>query len=297
MKGILAKIVKKKKLFITAVAVIVLGLGVAAYMIIGNATAGSATIDPPKTTINQVLGKPTDKTVEDLSSKENLYIAHGELLRAGSFDAISNGSTVSAGVEQKVYSRRVVKGNVAFKESVSSSSMVNVGSQRMVRGNSYVIRPAESITALDNVVWSGTASRVTESAFNDRYGCRGDELSSYILNDETILNARYDGYDESTGLYSFTYELDNVKATYYMLHEMRTNAGTKKFPAFEKAVVTVTMNADWQVYSFSTDCVYKVALFGGVSCVEHLTEIFGSVGTVTEVPEYEFFEPYFDAAM
>ena len=67
MKGILAKIVKKKKLFITAVAVIVLGLGVAAYMIIGNATAGSATIDPPKTTINQVLGKPTDKTVEDLS--------------------------------------------------------------------------------------------------------------------------------------------------------------------------------------------------------------------------------------
>lgn len=295
MKGILAKIVKKKKLFITAVAVIVLGLGVAAYMIIGNATAGSATIDPPKTTINQVLGKPTDKTVEDLSPKENLYIAHGELLRAGSFDAISNGSTVSAGVEQKVYSRRVVKGNVAFKESVSSSSMVNVGSQRMVRGNSYVIRPAESITALDNVVWSGTASRVTESAFNDRYGCRGDELSSYILNDETILNARYDGYDESTGLYSFTYELDNVKATYYILHEMRTNAGTKKFPAFEKAVVTVTMNADWQVYSFSTDCVYKVALFGGVSCVEHLTEIFGSVGTVTEVPEYEFFESYFDA--
>lgn len=295
MKSIFSKLLKKKKLFISLVSVIVLGLGVAAYMIIGNATAGSETISAPSATRNAIMEKPSGKSVSDLDPKQNLYIAQGELKRAGSFKGVSNGSTVSAGVEQKVYSRRVIKGDTVFKESVSASSMVQVGEQRMAHGESYVIRPASSITSIDRFSFGDTASRVSKTAFEDRYGCRGTEMSSYILNDETIVSAVYNGYDEASGLYSFTYELDNDAATYFILHEMKTNAGTKKFPAFKKAVVTVTMNADWQVYSFSTDCVYKVALFGGVDCVEHLTEIFSDIGKVEEIPEYAFFEPYFDA--
>lgn len=296
MKSIFSKLLKKKKLFISLVSVIVLGLGVAAYMIIGNATAGSETISAPSATQNMVMEKPSGKSVIDLDPKQNLYIAQGELKRAGSFKGVSNGSTVSAGVEQKVYSRRVVKGDTVFKESVSASSMVQVGEQRMAHGESYVIRPAASITSIDQFSFGDTASRVSKAAFEDRYGCRGTEMSSYILNDETIVSAVYNGYDEATGLYSFTYALDNDAATYFILHEMRTNAGTKKFPSFEKALVTVTMNAEWKVHSFETDCVYKVALFGGVSCTEHLTEIFSEIGEVEEIPEYAFFEPYFDAA-
>lgn len=296
MKSIFSKLLKKKKLFISLVSVIVLGLGVAAYMIIGNATAGSETISAPSATQNMVMEKPSGKSVTDLDPKQNLYIAQGELKRAGSFKGVSNGSTVSAGVEQKVYSRRVVKGDTVFKESVSASSMVQVGEQRMAHGESYVIRPASSITSIDQFSFGDTASRVSKAAFEDRYGCRGTEMSSYILNDETIVSAVYNGYDEATGLYSFTYALDNDAATYFILHEMRTNAGTKKFPSFEKALVTVTMNAEWKVHSFETDCVYKVALFGGVSCTEHLTEIFSEIGEVEEIPEYAFFEPYFDAA-
>ena len=296
MKSIFSKLLKKKKLFISLVSVIVLGLGVAAYMIIGNATAGSETISAPSATQNMVMEKPSGKSVTDLDPKQNLYIAQGELKRAGSFKGVSNGSTVSAGVEQKVYSRRVVKEDTVFKESVSVSSMVQVGEQRMAHGESYVIRPASSITSIDQFSFGDTASRVSKAAFEDRYGCCGTEMSSYILNDETIVSAVYNGYDEATGLYSFTYALDNDAATYFILHEMRTNAGTKKFPSFEKALVTVTMNAEWKVHSFETDCVYKVALFGGVSCTEHLTEIFSEIGEVEEIPEYAFFEPYFDAA-
>lgn len=295
MKNIVAKLLRRKKLFITCVTAIVLGLGVAAYMIVGNATAGSATIDPPKTTLNAVLEKPIGRTVADLTPNENLYVAQGELMRAGSFETESSGATTSAGVEQKVYSKRVVKDGAVFKESVSCSSLVKVGEQRMAYGDCYVVRPSATINDLRDVAWSDSATRITRAAFEDRYGTAGGELSGYILNDDTIVSSVYDGYDEVAGLHSFTYMLDNTKATYYVLHEMRTNAGITKFPSFEKAVVTVTMDDEWKVRSFTTDCVYRVALFGGVSCTERLVETFSKIGEVEALPEYEFFSAYFDA--
>lgn len=123
------------------------------------------------------------------------------------------------------------------------------------------------------ITWPATPKTITEEKYLDRYGCVVSGLSAYILRDETIKKAEFLNYDESTGLYSFEYTLNvgsgsNAGATYYVLHEMKTNAGTKTYAEFESAVMTVFMDENWTVKKIESRARYKVPLLGGVNCDE-----------------------------
>ena len=290
----------KKKIIITAISAFMLvGVSFGAYTMIGGG-GGQDSLEEPEHSENTVLDRPSDKTVADfLASEEdyraNLYISQGELKRAGSFKSVSSGKTVSMGVTQNILATRYVSGKSAYKESLSFG-MVKLGDRRFASAGNYVYRKAEKVKSADDVTWAEGAQTLSEDAFNERYGCIGNELCGYILKDETILNAEYLGYDENSGLYTFAYDLDVVGATYFVLHEMKTNAGTAKYPEFIKARIIVAMNDEWRVATLTTDCEYKVALLGGVNCKEDMTETFSDFGAypkAEDLPEYEYFSKYF----
>lgn len=300
MKNILKS---KKRAAIFCIVILIL-IGTATFITCSSLkgpTGGSVT--PPENSDDGKIVKPEDKTVADYLDNPNLnlYIANSVLADAGSFRSVSSGSTVSMKIDlsitQEIYAMRIVKGDTVYKQS-SSYGLVKMGDERVVHGNTYLYRSATELKSVKDMKWSDdTPNSLTRDQFLNRYGYRGNGLTGYILNDETITSSTYDGFDENNGLYSFTYVLDNDKATARMLYEMRTNSGASNFATFEKAVIHVTMDENWVVRTISTDCAYNVPMFGSTPCKENITEEFSDIGQISDFaqfPHYDYYSKYID---
>ncbi|MCM1289382.1 MAG: hypothetical protein NC132_01840 [Corallococcus sp.] len=253
-------------------------------------------ITPPDNAVNTVMDKPADGDPSTIDPKHSLYVAQGELLRAGGFKGSSIGSSTSMGVKQEVASERTVVGNNAFKQSTSYSSLVKFGEQLYVWEENYLSRRADKVQSLNSATWKNTAKKYTKDGWFDKIGYRCNELTGYILNDGTILDATLEKIEN--GLYTFRYVLDTETAPYYVLHEMRNNAGTEGFAKFEKCEIVVTMDKNWIVQTLTTDCRYKVTLnsvMQNLICTESLTETFYEIGYKGDLPYKEFFENFFNS--
>lgn len=293
----------KKRIIICAISVVLAGTAFfGAYTMLGP-DGGITDITPPDNSDNGTSLRPEGKTVADMTDdpKQNLYIANGVLAEAGSFKSETVGQTVSTkigfSVTQDIYALRVVKGSTVYKQS-SSYGLVKMGDERFAHGDTYLYRTASDVKSVTNMKWpDGEPKKLEKDEFFDRYGSRGNGLTGYILNDETIVSATYNGYDEATGLYSFTYVLDNQKATVKMLYEMRTNSGSKNFGTFEKAIITVTMDKDWVVRTLTTDCAYNVPIAGNTPCKEDMVETFSDIGKIDsyeQMPCHDYYSKYVD---
>lgn len=284
-----------KKVVIMAVSLVVL---TTAAVEIGNLFSSGGTTEVELPTGEKYGGceKPEDGTVADYvdDPKKNLYIATGVLIDAGSFRSETTGTTVSTkigfSVTQEIRARRVVKGDAVFKESISFG-LVKIGDQRFALGDSYLYRNADKVNAIDKILWNDdTPFALSESSYLQRYGCRGNDLSSYLLTDDTIRESSYDGF--SDGLYRFSFVLDETKAVPQILYEMKTNSGSKNFAIFTKATISVTMDENWLIRTFETDCAYNVPIAGNTPCQENMVETFSDIGKINNVedlPEYAYF--------
>lgn len=293
----------KKKVIICIISVALAGTAVFGAFTFLGPSGGTTDVAPPDNTNDGTSLRPADKTVADYvdDPKQNLYIANGVLAEAGSFRSTSTGTTVSTkvgfSVTQDILATRVVKGSTVYKQS-SSFGLVKMGDERLAHGDKYLYRLATKVNSVSDMEWpNGAPTELNKEEFVNRYGQRGNGLTGYILNDETIVSATFDGYDEQSGLYTFTYVLDNQKATAYLLYEMRTNSGSKNFATFQKAVITVSMDANWVVHTLTTDCEYNVPIAGGTPCKESMTEVFSDIGQIEsfeQLPYYDFYRNYVD---
>lgn len=281
---------QKAKVICIILAIVLVSTGT--VLLIDNLSSSAIEITRPNDTISAVMDRPEDGVFNQDNAKENLYIAHGELIRAGGFKGQNKGTSSSFGITQTVWSDRTVVGNNVFKQSVSDG-LVKMGSQTYIWGENYVFRGMEEVKAVDNVVWQNTAKRVSKQTYEETYGYRFSELTGYILNDNTITNAYFESCEN--GVYKYRYVLDCETAPYFVLYEMRTNAGTKGFGTFTQAEIIVEMDGDWQIKTLTTDCKYKVPMLGGVECEEHMTEVFYDIGYNGDLPNKDFFEPYLTA--
>lgn len=301
MKNILKH--KKRVTVICIIALILIGTATFITCSGFSGGGGSESVTPPENTDDGKIVKPDDKTVADYLDNPNLnlYIANSVLTEAGSFRSVSKGTTVSTkmgfSIPQDIYAMRIVKGDTVYKQS-ASYGIVKIGDERVVHGNTYLYRSATELNSLTDMKWSDNVpNSLTRDEFLTRYGYRGNGLTGYILNDETIVSSAFDGHDETTGLYSFTYVLDNEKATARMLYEMRTNSGSSNFATYVKALLHVTMDENWVIHTISTDCAYNVPLFGSTPCKENLTEEFSDIGKIDDYslfPHYDYYSKYVD---
>lgn len=282
---------QKAKIICIVLAVVLVSAGAVALIAEMSGNANVIT-PPPSDTISTSMERPSDGVFDPNDAKTNLYIAHGELLRSGGYKGVNKGTSVSLGITQTVHSYRTVVGNNVFKQSVSDG-FVKMGSQVYIWGDNYIFRDVDKVSGVENVTWQNTARKVSKETYDETYGYHFAALTGYILNDETILSATLEKAEN--GIYTYRYVLDEKVAPYYVLYEMRTNAGTKGFATFEKAEIVVEIDENWQLQTLSTDCRYNVPMLGGVPCEEHMTEVFSDFGYNGDLPEKDFFEPYLDA--
>lgn len=241
-----------------------------------------------------VLPVPDDGTTPaDHDPTENYYIALGNLRTKGSFITEGSGSSNALFVKQYVKSKRIVTGGEAYKMSSSSSDFVSVAKEIYVSGDTYLTRNASKVKSLESIEWGNDATKIGKEAFLKLYGSVPDGICNYIINGETVLSARYTGTED--GLYRFEYDLDTEKATPRIKLEMRTMAGTKSLPVFNKATFIIYLDDCWNVVKTMTDSSYDVDMLGGVTCNEKLTETFYSLGESVSIPNAEYYRSFIGA--
>lgn len=296
----------KKKIMLTAATTLVLaGTSVGAYKILGNAGGSGGDLPLPEQ-ITEIDPRPEGTVADYLDGKENLIknakVADDELKRAGSFRSVANGVTNAKAlfltIPQSIYAEREVSAKAVYKKSISKSSVVSVGEQRFVYKNNYLYREAQKVNSLTDVTWKDSVNTLDKNSFLKRYGTDASGLTSYVINDETVIDCGYE-FDKASGLYTFTYTLDCEKSTYYIKREMMTNAGSDVPPVFGRVKLMITMDELWQVKTLKTDCAYEATSMGMTAdCTESMEEVFSDFGaypSVKDLPGYEIFSPHFVA--
>ncbi len=296
--GKLKKVLFGKKFIIITLAV-VLTLGTATGIFLGCSNNNFDTnpdVDSIGKLTSTMLPVPTDgSSPDDHDPKSNIYYAFTALSNEKSFVCTGEGNAVTKvgiTVDQKVKTKRVINNGEIYKESLSHSSFKGVGVKIYIKNDNFVLLDAEKVNSVDDVKWKSEAKKVSKDSFINAYGHYSNSITAYVMTDDTILDAEYVG--QENGIYSYKYNLDPTGATGKIALEMRTMAGTKGLPIFERVSLTVRMDENWRVVQTVTDCTYKVDMLGGVTCTESVTENFTDYGKNTPVPNEDFFRSYLD---
>ncbi|MCH5157227.1 MAG: hypothetical protein J1G02_05065 [Clostridiales bacterium] len=222
-----------------------------------------------------------------------LFVAHKKLLMTEGFYGESNGSSTAVGVKQNVRNTRYVVGafdNKSVLKEMVTKGVVSKAYQLYMVEDNYIYRKGLKVNALDSITWANTAQALSEDAFYNDFGHRNDKLVGYILNWDTVTKGEF--VEKADGVYTFRYTLDPDTSTTFLRREMIFNGNLNSEPSFNKCVIYVSMDADFNIKSLRTDCEYKAHTMGiNATCTEDITEVFKPYEG--DLPEKDFFEQYF----
>lgn len=249
----------------------------------------------PVEDLNTYLDRTEDVRIDDenADARTFLFVAHKLLLLGNGFYGVAEGTSTAMGVKQNVRNARYVTGEFGNKnvlKEMVTKGVVSKAYQLFMYENNYVYRQGMKVNSTRDVSWANTARALSKKAFYNDFGHRNDKLTGYILNWDTVTSGQL--VEESNGVYTFRYVLDTETAPMYLRREMIFNGGLNGEPTFNKCVIYVAMDADFNVKSLRTDCEYRAQTMGiNATCSEDITEIFTPY--TGELPEKDFFEQYF----
>ena len=226
----------------------------------------------------------------DLTPVQNFLLAEFNALNSDYFHIVGNGrvrvSAFGIPISQTVYSEKNYDGNAYTFESISEGTMdigkcsvmekptsLNSNPEVMLFSSSDVYT-SEGASITDNAVW-GNYETYTQEAYIDLAGGLPNGIQTYIISDKTITSTNDSSvitYDEATGYYTFTIELDPITSVLNYVRQVQQTSGLGSAPTFESVKQTITIDGEWNLISISIEERYSV-LYGGISA--------GCSGTLT----------------
>ena len=215
-----------------------------------------------------VVEPPKAGTPADYSALENIEFMKGKLAARAYYhvDSTSN-VTATAGVKQKVEGTKDYLDGILITETISYGAkifIIETPSKAMQRyfGETevFVRDPASDDHSKWNLdmEWSnaapGEGSVLSYEEYEEDYGLPADELSDFVISDETIDTA--EELVKEGDNYVLTLTLDNEKAPAYYVRQMKTMGDLKDFPKFKSIRLTITFDAEWAVLSIKTEEEY-----------------------------------------
>lgn len=288
---------KRTKIAVTlcfATTTVLTGCGVG-NVLFPRANVDVVDVDDPSLS-NKYLSRPNEGKPGDISDiKDNLYIAAGVLKETEHWSSQMVGK-VQAKVgfipyDQSVADRRTVNDDEFFFETLTISSFVKKAEQRFVNENSWLVRNGDSPSMEGAVYSSDNIKAYSKKGYLERYGNYSNGISNYVLNDETIESGTFDGYAD--GLYTYTYTLDEEKATAKYIREVKVMAGASDYPIFSKAKLTISIDENWVVHKVSSIDTYSISLMGGLTCNSRLDDVFTYSDNYIDIPEKADFSTKF----
>ncbi len=196
----------------------------------------------------------------DLSPAQNFILAEFNATLANNFHAEGNG-VVSTIATQSVYSEKNYDGNRYTFESISKGLMSIAICSAMDKGANSVELYSGSDIEPNDAVW-GEPEIYSSDDYIELAGSTPDAIQPYIISDKTILSQTEVVYDEATGYYSFTMELDPVTSVLRYARQVRQTSGLSSYPEFDTVTQTITIDGDWNLVSIDVHETYSVVAFG-----------------------------------
>ena len=189
---------------------------------------------------------------------------------------------------------------ILITSDVTYSSMVKSGSQTCTvngdDGAEVYFRASEtpdaSTTNLSAKWDTNPPTYYAQNGFLKTYGLLQTELSSYIINDESIAECS-EVTVNSDGTYTQSFVLDPSLSTYYYQYGMKTRGGLAAFPAFESVSLSVTFDASWRVLSLTTRDVSQVNKGVVVKSVSDTTTVFSYGDDRFDNEHFGYYESYY----
>lgn len=211
-----------------------------------------------------------DYTPLNLSPAQNFILAEYNATLANTFHAVGNGK-VETIATQSVYSEKNYDGNRYTFESISKGPKPIAICSAMNKGANTVELYSGSDIQPDDAVW-GEPEVYSDDEYTELAGSTPDAIQPYIISDKTILSQTEVIYDEETGYYSFTVELDPVTSVLRYARQVQQTSGLSRPPEFDSVTQTITIDGDWNIISLDIRETYSVVVMGvPADCVGTLT--------------------------
>lgn len=216
----------------------------------------------------------------DLTPAQNFILAEYNASLVDTFHIVGNGE-VSASVfgittTQSVYSEKNYDGSYYTFESISTG-MLPVGKcSVMERGKNGVRLYSSTNVTSDSAVWKDYQD-YSSSEYVTLAGSTPDGIQSYIISDKTITSTNDNSvitYDQDTGYYSFTVELDPITSVLRYVRQVKQTSGLSSLPSFSAVSQTITIDENWNLISISIEESYSVIYGVSASCKGSLTSYY-----------------------
>lgn len=228
-----------------------------------------------------MIENPT-KDPSEYTANQQLYILAAKLKTVNSYRSTIVGQTESKMPKyvQHIDDIHIKSGDESYSEAKSTSFLVNVGKQAYFKGDKVVCREAEDVKKGE---WSNDLSVTTLDNYRSKIGNEATALSSYILNDESILKAESEKL--SNGDYKITVDIDPVKGTSRYKVKMMNYGGLKSEPQFISCGFTITFNSNWEPMILIAHDDYKIEKgILNLHCNSEITETFKDFGKEISIP-------------
>ena len=226
----------------------------------------------------------------DLTPVQNFLLAEYNAMNSDYFHIVGSGkvnvSAFGIPVSQTVYSEKNFDGNTYTFESISKGTM-NIGKCSVMKKSTSLnpnpevmlfsssdVYTSEGASITDNAVWN-KYDTYTQEAYIDLAGGLPNGIQTYIVSDKTITSTNDSSvitYDEATGYYTFTIELDPITSVLNYVRQVQQTSGLDYPPTFSSISQTITIDGEWNLVCISITEKYSV-LYGGISA--------GCTGTLT----------------
>lgn len=235
-----------------------------------------------------VIEETKNTTPKDYSPKENLYIAAGKAIKNASYTYTASGSIIAKKsfikYTQKVEEKFWKLNGELLCQSLTKSPIVKSGYQTFISGEEVAIRAVDDVNA---PTWEEKFECTTKMEFGVKYGVFPEDITNYILNDDTITLAELT--QENEGTFTFRFEVDTQTATVAYKIKMLRYGDLAEYPNFETCSFTLVIDDEWNVLSVKTSDVYtvKYAIIGTVKCTSEIERIYGVAPE--SIPEKDIF--------
>lgn len=209
------------------------------------------------------------KTPLDFTASQNFLLAEYKATQAQNYRIITNGK-VSTIASQTVYGRKLYNGKKCTYESISKGMMtIAKCSYRDMNSNIVKVMDGTNVTSTSAKYNLAKAQNYTLNDYIDYAGGLPEKVNPYIVSSKTVLNDNEVQivFNEETGNYEFTMELDATGSTLNYTKQVRQTSGLSGYPTFNYVRMKVVMSPDWNLVQ--TDILEKYTVVYGVkaSCV------------------------------
>lgn len=227
--------------------------------------------------VTNALKKASGKNPSQLTATENFVLAEYYLNQKTSVKRVVTGTITAAGINQSLFSEKIVHNGQVYSSKISASSMVKVAEvYKHNLGTDVIDVYKGSVTSATTADFpTAPSSSMNMEQYKASFGSVPERFVTYVVGTKTVINESAVTKNQA-GNYVATLQLDTTYAVMNYVYEIKTTAGSSKLPYFKSVKITYEIDENWNLIKINTEESYDVsiAVLGYTGCTGQLQEVY-----------------------